>query len=100
MASENPKIPNSAIAPFALRMQPNLKAALEEAASASGRSLNAEIVARLEQSLSGDRDLEGRVDNLEAELKRVWEWLAPQPQSEGSGLAARIAKSATKKPEQ
>ncbi len=38
------------IAPFGLRMQPDLRAKLEDAASASGRSLNAEIVARLEAS--------------------------------------------------
>jgi len=38
------------IAPFGLRMLPDLKARIEEAAADSGRSLNAEIVARLEQS--------------------------------------------------
>src|SRR4051812_27210298 len=38
------------IAPFGLRMLPDLKARIEEAAAESGRSLNAEIVARLEQS--------------------------------------------------
>lgn len=40
------------IAPFGVRMQPELKLQLEEAARASGRSLNSEIVARLERSLS------------------------------------------------
>lgn len=61
MADETPKIPNSAIAPFALRMQPDVKAALEEAAAANGRSLNAEIVARLEHSLAR----ENVIDDLE-----------------------------------
>ncbi|WP_313416060.1 Arc family DNA-binding protein [Stenotrophomonas sp.] len=42
------------INPFGLRMQPELKERLEEAASESGRSLNAEIVARLEESFVGD----------------------------------------------
>jgi len=42
------------IAPFGLRMQPELKQQIEEQALASGRSLNAEIVWRLEQSLKAD----------------------------------------------
>lgn len=59
---KSPK-PVSAIAPFGLRMQPALKAKLEEAAKANARSLNAEIVARLEDSLEeefffGPRDEE------------------------------------------
>lgn len=39
------------INPFGLRMQPALKAALEESAKDAKRSLNAEIVARLEASI-------------------------------------------------
>lgn len=37
------------IAPFGLRMQPDLKARIEAAAKANNRSMNAEIVARLEE---------------------------------------------------
>ncbi len=37
-------------------MQPELKAKLEAAATAAGRSLNAELVARLEQSLNAGSD--------------------------------------------
>lgn len=44
----------ASIAPFGLRMQPELKQQIEEQAMASGRSLNAEIVWRLEQSLKAD----------------------------------------------
>ena len=44
----------ASIAPFGLRMQPELKQQIEEQAMASGRSLNAEIVWRLEQSLRAD----------------------------------------------
>lgn len=40
------------IAPFGLRMLPDLRAKLEKACEESGRSLNAEIVARLEASLA------------------------------------------------
>ncbi len=36
------------IPPFGLRLQPDLKQKLEDAAKASGRSLNAEIASRLE----------------------------------------------------
>lgn len=40
----------AAITPFGLRMQPDLKARIETAAEESGRSMNAEIIARLEQT--------------------------------------------------
>lgn len=49
----NTRRPTSHIAPFGVRMQPDLKARLEGAATASGRSLNAEIVDRLERSFHG-----------------------------------------------
>lgn len=39
------------IAPFGVRMSPELKARLEAAAKINGRSLNAEVVARLQESL-------------------------------------------------
>jgi hypothetical protein len=39
------------IAPFGLRMQPALRKKIEAEAGAAGRSVNAEIVARLEHSL-------------------------------------------------
>lgn len=38
------------INPFGLRLQPSLKAKVEEAAKKNRRSLNAEIAARLEES--------------------------------------------------
>ena len=44
------------INPFGLRMQPTLKARIEEAAQANHRSLNAEITARLEESFSPRSD--------------------------------------------
>ena len=48
----NTRRPTSHIAPFGVRMQPDLKARLEGAATSSGRSLNAEIIDRLERSFS------------------------------------------------
>ncbi|EJL6947036.1 Arc family DNA-binding protein [Vibrio cholerae] len=51
------------INPFGLRMPPELKEKLEEEAKKNMRSLNAELVARLEESF------ERKVDNMEvAEL--------------------------------
>lgn len=42
------------IPPFGLRLQPELKRQVEEAAKANGRSLNAEITHRLEASFRED----------------------------------------------
>jgi hypothetical protein len=57
----------ASIPPFGLRMQSGLKRRLEEAAKADGRSLNSEIVARLEQSFASP-DLEKRL----AQLEDIW----------------------------
>ena len=52
--------PTGQIAPFGLRMLPELKERLEVAAKATGRSMNAEIVARLQQSFDGGGDKDAR----------------------------------------
>lgn len=44
------------VPPFGLRMHPDLKARVETAAAASNRSMNSEIVARLEDSFVEDTD--------------------------------------------
>lgn len=54
--------PMANITPFGLRMQPDLKARVEAAAKKSGRSLNAEIVARLEQAYPAPRPNDGLLD--------------------------------------
>lgn len=61
--------PTGNIAPFGLRMLPALKERLEAAAKASGRSMNAEVVARLQDSFdrSGADDIEWQ--QLESELE-------------------------------
>ena len=64
------------ITPFGLRLRPELKKRVEEAARANGRSLNAEITARLEASLRGDYGVPdfvsgNRMDALGAELETV-----------------------------
>lgn len=43
------------ITPYPIRMEPELRAALEEAARNGNRSLHAEIIQRLEQSLDPNR---------------------------------------------
>lgn len=63
--SSDEKIAN--IPPFGLRMQQGLKARVEAAAKENGRSLNSEIVARLEKSFGSP--LEQRVAELEATVK-------------------------------
>lgn len=50
--------PMANIPPFGLRMQPDLKAKIEESAKKNNRSLNAEIVSRLERSLLSDQEHE------------------------------------------
>lgn len=57
MADDRKPIAN--ITPFGLRMQPDLKARVELSARENNRSLNAEIVYRLEESLARDVWLNG-----------------------------------------
>jgi cell division protein FtsX len=79
MKSDDLKVAN--ISPFGLRLRPELKKRVEEAAKASGNSLNAEIAVRLEASLLADQDrqevrdeitlLRGEVDDLREEVKSL-----------------------------
>lgn len=67
-----PKTSN--IAPFGLRMQPDLREKLESAATRNGRSMNAEIVARLERSLDEDTQTQPKtilIEDLENLLHGV-----------------------------
>lgn len=50
------------ITPFGLRMQPDLKAAMEKSAKTNRRSLNAEITERLAESLALKRELRNYSD--------------------------------------
>lgn len=59
------------INPYALRLPPLLKVALKETAHVARRSLNAEIVARLEKSLSADGIV--WAGDLVFETKKVYE---------------------------
>lgn len=65
--SERERTPQANIAPFGLRMQPELKAKVEEAARGSERSMNAEIVARLQDSFQPEStsDLRNKIIAME-----------------------------------
>jgi hypothetical protein len=52
------------IAPFGLRMQPDLKDRIKAEAERSNRSMNAEIIARLEESLDGGGAEAARLKSL------------------------------------
>lgn len=59
---------------YLLRLPETLRVDLAQAAAASGRSLNAEIVTRLEASLKGAEvvaELQGRVEALEAQIEEM-----------------------------
>lgn len=64
----------SNIPPFGLRMLPDLKERIAQAAEKSGRSMNAEIVSRLEFTLDShvadEKELRSLVDQVE-EYKRL-----------------------------
>ena len=92
----SPDAPMGSITPYGLRMPRELKEALEAAAHENGRSLNSEIVARLDASVRGAAastglsfvkaakstsgkttpsglDLEARVSDLEKAVKALQE---------------------------
>lgn len=74
MKSDDTKVAN--ITPFGLRLQPDLKRRVEEAARASGNSLNAEIAARLEASFAIDdsrRGIDAQVMALRSEVEDLRE---------------------------
>lgn len=59
--------PTGQIAPFGLRMLPDLKEKIEQAARESGRSMNAEIVARLEESFNDTAGVDNALLHMLAE---------------------------------
>ena len=64
----------SEITPFGLRLQPELKRRLEEAAKANGHSLNNEIANRLGASLESDdahQKMQGQVHELREDVNEL-----------------------------
>lgn len=70
--ADNERKPMANITPFGLRMQPDLKVSLEDAAKANNRSMNAEIVARLEASLK-DAPATAHEEAIRSQLARTIE---------------------------
>ncbi len=76
MSSDDTETKIANIPPFGLRMQPELRRRVEAVAKANGRSLNSEIVARLERSLredGGGKATESAADFHEKRLRTI-EW--------------------------
>lgn len=67
--------PTGQIAPFGLRMLPDLKERIEQSAKGSGRSMNAEIVARLQQSFEAPAGSPAELGATRALLKVLAIWL-------------------------
>lgn len=71
---------------FGLRMPPDLRAALEIACETSGKSLNAEIVYRLQKTLEASREVsrivatDGVMTEHEAALLSAFRSMAPSKQ--------------------
>ena len=61
------------INPFGLRMSADLRDRIEKAATAAGRSMNTEIVHRLEQSLEGQNKDSHAADALATIIERLGE---------------------------
>lgn len=85
--SRTTRPPTSHIAPFGVRMQPDLKERLEKSAHDAGRSLNAEIVARLEASFQIESGLS--VFDKEFLLGLVSTMKSLRSQEETTDLAVR-----------
>lgn len=71
-----------AIAPFGLRIPPDLRHQIEEAAHDNRRSMNAEIVARLQASFekaAGELVIKGLTPDQTELLKKVIETLEAKP---------------------
>ncbi|MDG9924999.1 MULTISPECIES: hypothetical protein [unclassified Pseudomonas] len=76
-----------AISPYPLRMPPELRAALERASVVAGRSLHAEILAKLEAALQADRNA-ATAELVDAVSMQASLTLALARELEGIGLGA------------
>ena len=83
------------IPPFGLRMRTELKRKLEAAARADNRSLNSEIVARLELSFRQQDQQPGATDTLlesdQENRLRMLEEIVDHLMTEGSALTNKMA---------
>jgi hypothetical protein len=75
--SDEGRKPVANIPPFGLRMQPDLKARVEESARRNGRSLNGEIVQALEQFFPPEPSLDELLDEIERMTSSVYNKALP-----------------------
>ncbi|MBS7542519.1 Arc family DNA-binding protein [Ancylobacter oerskovii] len=76
------------IAPFGLRMMPDLRERIEAAARENGRSMNAEIVARLEASFEAEEvDEQSR---YEADFERYAERIAQDAAAKAAAQSLQL----------
>ncbi len=80
------------LAPFGLRLQPDLKQRLMDSANQSGRSLNAELVARLEASYANTPDDKYRelVASFSESMERITSLQQKRLQTERALLEADV----------
>lgn len=93
MSTKPTRAPTAHIVPFGLRLQPELKARLEESAKANGRSLNAEIAARLEASLEESQDTRAAMIPIMEKLDALTEMLRSERIARGGALPPPSART-------
>jgi hypothetical protein len=71
MSTKPTRASTAHIVPFGLRLQPELKARLEESAKKEGRSLNAEIAARLESSFYSEEGMPMLIQSIGSLVRTV-----------------------------
>jgi hypothetical protein len=92
MSTKPTRASTAHIVPFGLRLQPELKARLEESAKKEGRSLNAEIAARLESSFYSEEGMPMLI------LHRCAKSYANLPQRRNTKNKAELTHTSTKPP--
>jgi hypothetical protein len=82
------------IVPFGLRMPPDVKERVERAAHKSGRSVNAEIVARLEKSLLEEDEVASTLQKHDEAFDQMDDWLGAHDR-QLSELRAKVEQLST-----
>lgn len=89
--------PTATIPPFGLRLQPPLRKLLDAACEESGRSMNAEIARRLEQSFSRPEGQIVRASLPESQLQQILDRLDKQ-QRDIDAIGGKVGVASEAKP--